>query len=329
MKSWIQQIYFNMKRIIITGGSGQLGRTINDLLISNYETLNDKICIDFPDHASFDITKYEELETYIQDKDVVCIINCAAYTDVTKAETDKTAYKVNIIGTGNLVKLCKAHNIFLVHISTDYVFNGSQNVKYENIASECVPTTQYGISKMTAEMHITANMKKYSIIRTSWLYSSYGHNFVKTIIDKLEACSIDMLETDSVEPIKVVYDQVGSPTYAVDLASFIIRNYILPYAYGGHCKTGIFHYSDLGTISWYDFAVAIKDLLEEQLHAQYTRKIVPIVTEDLKSSCRRPQISILSKAKTVEEFKEDIPHWYESLKKFISSYISYNFLSKS
>lgn len=329
MKSWIQQIYFNMKRIIITGGSGQLGRTINDLLISNYETLNDKICIDFPDHASFDITKYEELETYIQDKDVVCIINCAAYTDVAKAETDRKVYAVNTVGTGNLVKLCNEHNIFLVQISTDYVFNGSPYVKYENITLDLIPATHYGGSKMAAEMHITKTLKNYSIIRTSWLYSLYGRNFVKTIIDKLEAGSIDMLEADSVEPIKVVYDQVGSPTYAVDLASFIIRNYILPYTCGRHCKTGIFHYSDLGTISWYDFAVAIKDLLEEYLHAQYTRKIVPVVSEDLKSSCRRPQISILSKAKTVEEFKEDIPHWYESLKRFISSYISYNSLNKS
>lgn len=310
-----------MKRIIVTGGSGQLGRTIDELLTSNYETINDKICIDFPDHALFDITKYEDMEKYICDKDVVCIINCAAYTDVAKAETDNTAYKVNILGAGNLVKLCKAHNIFLVQISTDYVFNGSQNVKYENNTSECIPTTLYGMSKMTAEMHITTGLKAYSIIRTSWLYSLYGNNFVKTIIDKLE--------TDSTEPIKVVYDQVGSPTYALDLASFIIKNYILPYTNDKQCKTGIFHYSDLGTISWYDFAVAIKNLLEECLHIQYARKIVPIVYEDFKSSCRRPQISILSKEKTINEFDADIPHWRESLKRFISTYVEYNAVNKS
>lgn len=306
-----------MKEIIVTGGSGQLGQAIKEIYLKNIFLFNDKLNISFPEHTLFDITNPMCIDQYVQNRDIVCIINCAAYTDVNAAQIDDTVNIINVDGVSNLVDVCKKHDIFLVQISTDYVFNGSGTVKDENNTIDLVPVNAYGASKLAAETVIKDNLTKYSIIRTSWLYSKYAQNFVKTIIDKL----IDNTITFT-KPLKVVYDQIGSPTYAKDLANFIMKYYAFEFTKENpDLKSGVFHYSNLGVVSWYDFSMAIKESLSHYVSLSGLDDIIPIRTEDLSTSCPRPKIGILSKEKTIETFNVTIPYWKDSLEGFMSGYI--------
>lgn len=306
-----------MKDIIVTGGSGQLGHCIKDIYIDAYESFTD-IRILFPSHYEFDITSPDSMLNYIEDKSPVCIINCAAFTNVNESQFKDDPYIININGVENLTNLCASKDIFLVQISSDYVFNGSPIVKSENNTDELLPVNRYGITKLKAEKIITGSLTKYSIIRTSWLYSKYRQNFVKTIIDKLLNNSVEY-----VKPIKVVYDQIGSPTYAMDLANFIVKCYIMEFGKDAPGpKSGIFHFSNLGIISWYDFAVAIKEILSKYNSVYDLEDIFPIRTEDLDTSCPRPKISILSKDKVINEFNYKIPYWKKSLENFMYNYIT-------
>lgn len=286
----------------------------------------DNIRVSFPSHAEFDITNPDSMLHYIQNRDIACIINCAAYTDVNSAQTDPAAWVVNVDSIYNLVNLCSSNNIFLTHISTDYVFDGSPYVKTEDDIDMLSPVNIYGLTKFRGENIIRntySNLKNYCIIRTSWLYSKYRNNFVKTIIGKLLANT-----TDFSWPVKVVQDQIGSPTYAMDLADFIVKNYIVEFTLDNpEPKSGIYHFSNLGAISWYDFAVGIKDTLSKYSTVYDLKDIVPVSTQDLNAMCPRPKISIMSKDKVIRRFHWEIPYWQHSLNKFMSDYISeINFL---
>lgn len=278
------------KSILVTGASGQLGSEISSLAkeYSQYKFL-------LTDRSTLDITDDDAIENFLQDKDIDYIINCAAYTAVDKAESDKeSAHKVNVTATENLAKIAKKKNISLVHVSTDYVFNGQACRPY--IESDPVaPQGVYGQTKLEGEQALQAiNPKNSIIIRTSWVYSSFGNNFVKTM---------QRLGTER-EQLNVIFDQVGSPTYAKDLAYTILE--ILPKI--NNTTVEVYNFSNEGACSWYDFALEIFDLSE------IACKVLPIETKDYPTPAKRPHYSLLNKAKIKSEYKIDIPHWKESLK---------------
>ncbi len=284
-----------MAVILVTGSDGQLGSELK--VISKYFYGYDFI---FTDISTLDICDPDKTSEFIKNLRPGWIINCAAYNQVDKAESEPDkALDVNGNAVMNIVKAIRGFECRFVHISSDYVFDGSSNVPYtEN--SPTNPISAYGISKLAGEK---AAMSHYGtmIIRTSWLYSSFGSNFVKTILSKAKVN--DML--------RVVFDQTGTPTYAADLAgaimtviSGVIRN---QFAF----NTGIYQYSNEGVCSWYDFAESI--VRESGLNCL----VVPVLTMDYKSAARRPAYSVLDKSKIKENYNLKIPHWPTSLKKCI------------
>ena len=262
-----------MVKILVTGANGQLGNEINNLSkeFGDYDFL-------FTDISELDLCDKEALSSYFSKNKPKWIINCAAYNAVDKAETDmESALKVNQQAVKNIVTTIKGTDTKFIHVSTDYVFDGMKNVPY-NENDEPNPSTAYGFSKRQGEIEAL----KYDnsiVIRTAWLYSSYGANFVKTIIKKGEEKGL----------LKVVYDQVGTPTYARDLAKAILS--IINYDEIGKIsfKPGIYHFSDEGVCSWYDFAVAI---IEE---AQINCSVLPILSSEYDYKTKRPAFSVLNK----------------------------------
>jgi len=235
------------------------------------------------------------LEKYFSEKNIYYCINCAAYTFVDKAEEEKKlAFEINSHAVRDLARTCKKYKTQLIHISTDYVFNGNSKTTYTEF-DKSDPVNVYGQSKLQGENFALENNPRTIIIRTSWLYSSYGKNFVKTMIRLM----------NEKESIQVVNDQVGSPTYAADLAKAIIKiieENELP-------KPGIYHYCNKGIISWYDFANAIKQILKSDC------KINPITTVDFPTAAKRPVNSGLNTTKIEKQFGITIPGWNESLVK--------------
>jgi dTDP-4-dehydrorhamnose reductase len=219
-------------------------------------------------------------------------INCAAYTAVDKAETEKElAFQINAEAVGVLAAVCSKYETRFIHISTDYVFDGTATVPYlEDFPTN--PLNVYGASKLEGERQALQYNPDSLIIRTSWVYSSYGRNFVKTMLK---------LQQEQAE-IKVINDQIGSPTYAADLAEAILK--ILP-----QYKPGIYHYSNDGVVSWYDFALAIKKIIQSNCI------IYPINTAQYPTPAKRPHYSVLNKEKIIKTFKLKIPYWEESLQK--------------
>lgn len=293
-------------KILITGANGQLGSEFKELL-GKFPNLN----FSFKSKEEFNICKFSENEI----KNFDAIVNCAAFTAVDKAEsTAQEAFLINEKGVLNLAKICKKMSVKLVHISTDYVFGGMQNSnkstkKDENSHSkqqipfsEDMPTNPinaYGASKLAGEKAILAqNLPNSAIIRTSWLYGKMGANFVKTII---------RLAREKSE-ISVVSDQFGSPTNAADLAEAICE--ILPNLNGEN--TQIYHYSNEGAISWYEFAAAIVKILG------FSCVIKPIKTSDYPTPAKRPFYSVLNTSKIKTDFSLKIPQWRESLEKFLN-----------
>lgn len=278
--------------ILITGSNGQLGQEFKSL--SKIYTQHSFI---FKDKEELDITSFLKLDQFLSKNKIDAIINCAAYTFVDKAEVDKdTAYYVNVIGPQNLAVLSKKYNIKLIHFSTDYVFNGENHIPYkENDIPD--PKSIYGKTKLQGENEIIKNCGIYTIIRTSWLYSIYGNNFVKTITK----IAIERGE------LKVIFDQIGTPTYATDLANAVL--YILPILNGEN--SGIYNYSNEGAISWYDFAKHICKLQNIKC------KILPIETKDYPTPAQRPNYSVLNKGKIKAKFNMEIPYWQDSLEKYI------------
>jgi len=279
-----------MTRVLVTGGDGQLGQCLK-----HASSRFSEIEFFFEDINTLDITSYSSLERYFsaQSPFDFCV-NCAAYTNVDKAESDKeTAFKVNADGPKYLAQLCKNFNVTLIHVSTDFVFDGKQTSPYKETDTPN-PLGVYGASKLQGERSIQEFMDAYFIVRTSWLYSEYGNNFMKTMLRLSETR----------EEISVVSDQLGSPTYAGDLAEAILKiiaDKMIHY--------GIYHYSNEGVVSWYDFAVEIFNHFNKQV------VVKPIKTEDYPTAAKRPEYSVLETTKIEKEIETRILNWKISLKK--------------
>jgi len=281
-----------MINVLITGADGQLGTSIIDFKdhFTNYNIIP-------TDRDVFDISKLQGMVEFINGKNINYIINCAAYTNVDKAEEDvDAAYKINYLSVSHLTTLCKENNIKLVHVSTDYVFDGKSCVPLKE-SDSTNPIGVYGESKRKGEISIIDSDVEYLIIRTSWLYSEHGHNFVKSII-RLSG------EKDK---LTMIADQAGTPTYAKDLALTILK--LLPLINAEN--KGIYHYSNEGIASWYDFAMEIISLSNIEC------ELVPIETKDYKTLAQRPSYSVLNKRKIKEVFNIDILYWKNSLSKCI------------
>ena len=279
-------------KVLITGSNGQLGSEIKELA-SGYENLE---CV-FKDLPKLDICDTETLTTIISDQHINAVINCAAYTAVDKAEEDLvTASKVNAKGVLNLVNALKKVDGKLIHISTDYVFDGNHSQPYKE-SDPVSPIGVYGETKRAGELAVLSSSIDAIVIRTSWLYSAYGNNFVKTML---------RLGNDK-KSIQVVSDQKGTPTFAKDLAKTCLD--ILSNAGSTNIskKGSLYHYSNEGVASWYDFARAIMEI------SNIDCNIIPIETKDYSTQAIRPLYSVLDKSKITSDFKVTIPHWRDSL----------------
>ena len=271
---------------LITGSKGQLGTELAKLLPEAILT----------DVADLDITDEQAVKKYVEEHNVDTIINCAAYTAVDKAEDDvDLAAKINIDGPRNLAK----SGAKVVHVSTDYVFDGSGHKPYQPEDKAC-PISVYGKTKLAGEQEVLKYADEAVIIRTAWLYSPYGNNFVKTM-RRLGA---------ERESLNVVADQIGTPTYAADLAQAIVH--ILPQM--NKSNKGIYHFTNEGVCSWYDFARKIMELLGLNC------KVNPIPSSAYPTKATRPFYSVLDKSKIKQTFNITIPHWEEGLKQCLKQF---------
>lgn len=284
-----------MRNILITGANGQLGNCLRDLA----KECQDKYCFFYTDVEELDITDAVAVDTYIFDHNINVVINAAAYTAVDKAEDDvDRAYLLNCDAVRNLADAARSHDCLLVHISTDYVFSGDSSKPHEETDAPA-PKSVYGASKLAGEREIVESGCRAIIIRTSWLFSEYGNNFVKTML---------RLGTER-ESLNVVNDQIGGPTYAGDLARVLFR--LIEVAPKEH-KTEFFHFANEGVCSWYDFAKAIMEI------GGKTCRVNPICTSDYPAKARRPAFSVFNLRKTKMTTKMDIPYWKDSLRLIIS-----------
>ncbi len=289
------RLNINKMNILITGAKGQLGTEIKRLVDNEVKQSIHKFF--FENSQGLDITNIKDIENYISKNKISAVINCAGYTAVDKAEEDqKNAEKVNVKGVKNLVKSLEKVNGKLIHISTDYVFNGEKLTPYKE-EDDVNPQTIYGKTKRAGEEYIFNSDIEAIIIRTSWLYSDFGNNFVKTMLRL----------ANKQHSINVVSDQIGTPTYAKDLAKVCLNIILSDKKINKNSK--IYHYSNEGEASWYDFAKAIMEF------AKIDCKINPIETKDYPTSAKRPKYSVLDKTKIKKDFNIEIPHWRESLKK--------------
>lgn len=277
--------------ILVTGANGQLG---NEMRIVAKNSADNYI---FTDVAELDITNATAVEKMVKDNDVNVIVNCAAYTNVDKAEDDREFAEIlNAKAAENLAVAIKKNNGLLVHVSTDYVFGGTKNNTPCKEDEPANPTGVYGVTKLHGEQAIMATGCHYIIIRTAWLYSEFGKNFLKT-----------MLNLTATKPqLKVVFDQVGSPTYAYDLA-LAIFDIVENRKYEGN--DGIYHFSNEGVCSWFDFTKMIAE------YAGNTQcNIQPCHSDEFPSKVVRPSYSVLDKTKIKATFGTVVPYWTDSLK---------------
>ena len=286
----MKEISAKMNNLLITGSKGQLGLELASLKSDflNYTFF-------FTDKSSLDITNFEAVSAFVIKNKISVIINCAAYTNVDKAEEEAVlANEINHLAVKNLAEIAKINSIKLIHISTDYVFDGTSKKPYLE-TSKTSPQNSYGISKLKGEKALLrVNPKNSVIIRTSWLYSNYGKNFVKTMLRL----------SHEKESISVVSDQVGSPTNAQDLAKAILQ--IIPLLKSDGVE--IYHYANAGKCSWFQFAEEIIKLSKNEC------KVIPISYLEFKSKAKRPNFSLLNTEKIQETFQLNIPHWKEALK---------------
>ena len=287
--------------ILVTGSNGQLGREMRGLAVRSVHRwiFTDVTMPEGLETIRLDITDRDAVERACSGWSVDCIVNCAAYTNVDKAEDDEdTAFLINAVAPGILAGAAAARDALLIHIPTDYVFQGNGCTPY----TEDQPTSPlgaYGRTKLAGEKAVTESGCRYVMFRTAWLYSPYGNNFVKTM-RRLTS------ERDS---LNVVFDQVGSPTYSADLASAI---YDIVENDRSRGKEGIYHYSNEGVCSWYDFAVAIARMSGNEACA-----IRPCHSSEFPSKVRRPNYSVLDKAKYRDTFGRTVPYWMDSLEKCV------------
>ena len=277
-----------MIKALVTAGNGQLAQSLKDVV--NHQ---DELDVDFQDLPDLDITNKQQLESYFSNNELDYCINCAAYTAVDLAEEQSDlAYAVNAEGPKYLAEVCQKHQVTLIHISTDFVFDGQKRIPYlETDAPN--PLSVYGASKLQGERSIQETTEAYFIVRTSWLYSEYGKNFIKTMLSLSE----------TLNEISVVSDQIGSPTYARDLAEVLIKIVL-----SSSKAYGLYHFSNFGAISWYDFAVEIFKQFGK------TIEVKPIKTKDYPTAAKRPKYSVLDTTKIKNNFDYTINDWQESLK---------------
>ena len=282
--------------ILVTGANGQLGTEIRNLSVGspNRYIFSDVNSLPGVETLSLDITNRQAISLVAESEHVDVIINCAAYTNVDRAEDDQAmADLLNNVAAGNLASVAANRGATLIHISTDYVFHGDSSVPYtEDWATH--PLGVYGITKLAGERAVAESGCNWFIFRTAWLYSPYGKNFVKTM----------MRLTADKDTLTVVADQVGTPTYAADLASLIVNvvdEELLD-------KGGLYHYSNEGVISWYDFAKTICELSGNSCDIQ------PCRSDEYPSKAARPHYSVLDKSKVKRTFGISIPYWKDSLK---------------
>lgn len=279
-----------MSNILVTGANGQLGSEIREL-VQLYSVYN----FYFTSRAELDITNHAEVKEYVKKNNISVIINCAAHTAVDKAETDvKASNELNHLAVENFANIAKANNIKLVHVSTDYVFDGTNYMPYtedDNINPQGV----YGSTKLAGEQALQKiNPINSIIIRTSWVYSSFGNNFVKTMLRLAN-------ERDE---LGIIVDQVGTPTYARDLAKGILE--IIPKINNENVE--VYHFSNMGVCSWYDFAKSIFAIKNIDI------KVNAIETSQYPTAAKRPFYSVLNKNKIKNTFQIEIPNWKDSLK---------------
>ncbi|MFP4664612.1 MAG: dTDP-4-dehydrorhamnose reductase [Bacteroidales bacterium] len=285
-----------MKRILVTGAEGQLGQSLQDI-ISDYPDFD----VSFTDVEDLDLLDTEAVEQYLKEYQPDVIINCAAYTAVDQAESDEqNAMRLNADVPEMLGSLAAEKGIRLVHISTDYVFDGKANTPYTETQSTA-PVTVYGRSKREGEQRLLAALNDALILRTSWLYSPYGKNFLKTML---------RLGSEK-EQLKVVQDQLGSPTWAGHLANGILH-IISRWVKSGVWLGGIYHFSNQGVCSWYDFAWQI--MYENSLDCH----IHPVGSESFPTSAKRPHYSVLDKTAFEKDFHFIIPHWQTGLRECLN-----------
>ncbi len=282
-----------MSNLLVTGSKGQLGLELESL-----ENDFQNHTFFFTDKSNLDITNFEAVSTFISTNKITDIINCAAYTNVDKAEDEPVlANEINHLAVENLAKIAKEYCLKLIHISTDYVFDGTSKIPYVE-TSETNPQNNYGSSKLKGEQALlSVNPSNSAIIRTSWLYSNFGNNFVKTILRLSE----------EKESISVVSDQIGSPTNAHNLAKAILQ--IIPFLKNDGVQ--IYHYANAGECSWFQFAEEVVKL------SKNTCKITPTSSSEFNSKAKRPNFSLLNTNKMQRAFELKISHWKVSLKKCV------------
>jgi dTDP-4-dehydrorhamnose reductase len=281
-------------KILVTGAYGQLGSELKEIEMQfpNYQFL-------FTDIDTLDLTNEIAIESYFTKNQPNYIINCAAYTAVDKAETDQElAKKVNTLAPKLLGRFSKKTSARFIHISTDYVFDGDANQPYSE-TDKVNPQGVYGKTKLEGELNCISENPNSVIIRTSWLYSGFGNNFVKTMLH---------LGTERDE-LNVVYDQFGTPTYAADLAQTILSIIQVSEKDSTKFIPGIYHYSNEGVASWYDFANAIFEISKIEC------AIKPVLSDQFPTPAKRPHFSVLNKSKIRNNFSLEIPYWKDSLRK--------------
>lgn len=287
-------------KILVTGARGQLGLKIKDAAMDM-----SMFKFDYFDLDELNIGDYDAVDNYLKHGGYFALINCAAYTAVDKAESEHDAcFKINSEAPANMALICKKYNTHFIHFSTDYVFDGTAQEPYKE-DHQVKPLSVYGKSKASGEKKIMELNPESLIIRTSWLYSEYGSNFVKTML-RIAA------ERDE---IKVVNDQFGSPTYAGDLAKTVLQ-ILVQSVDTGKTFSGIYHYSNTGSCTWYEFA---KEIL---VQSNISTSVIPVTSKEFPVVAIRPKYSIFDKSKIIGDFNLSIPKWEDSLKKMLEKYFS-------
>ena len=282
-----------MKNVLVTGASGQLGACFKKIS-KNYS----EFYFIFKSSSEADITDKPKLEKLFSEIKFDWVINCAAYTNVEKSESEEEkAFKINATGAKNLAEVCNENRAILVHFSTDYVFDGKAEKPYKE-NDKTNPINLYGASKLKGEQLIAEVLKEHFIFRTSWLYSEFGHNFYKTILRKIEEKA----------ELNITTSQTGTPTNANDLAEFVLE------IISSESKDfGLYHFSNLGEATWYDFAKAILEFTGN------SEDIVLNKSNSFKTIAARPEYSVLDKGKVEQQFSKQVLHWKLSLEKLIKA----------
>lgn len=293
--------------VVVTGAAGQLGRELAEIAAKGATAGNKERWLftaareDWAQRrlSGLDITDRDAAEAFLRDVRADVLVNCAAYTDVERAEQDsEAAYLVNAEAPAWLAEICRKLSVFMIHVSTDYVFDGriSRPYREDDIAA---PLSVYGASKLQGERAVAEILDGYMVLRTAWLYSRFGRNFVTKMLDLFA----------TKDCVRVVNDQVGTPTNAADLAGFIY-SVIKDRSYRKH--PGLYHYTDEGVCSWYDFAKAVSDLSDRQC------RVLPCTSQEFPVKARRPAFSVLDKSLVKRTFGIEIPYWRDSLSEMMA-----------